>query len=396
MCASSGPVTPGGTGNANGSHYADDWRLLGAAAAFASTAPRPFYAFAGTGILHPAYVTSQYWFDIASNATTAPAWPPLEELHPCDVQAVMKRGCAPGYDNATARAAFYDPERIKRVRRVYLAELEEFDAMVGSVVDALRAAGRWDADTYLVLAADHGDMQLEHQMFYKMVPYDGSSRVPLIIASPALAGLGAKTVTQPTQLLDIFPTVLALAGVRVPAYADGFDLAPFFAPGVERDDARPPFVVVQNADTDQSMSWAAVVNGSHKLVIYGTGAEVPPQLFDLAADPGETRNLANSSDAARAAEAALDAALRSVIDYAAVARDIAAYQLAQFKFWVNATRDWRAVLAGPQMRWQAAFAAHSDLAVAAAEAYLQSDAATIVPCDGRLAANLGAAGAPRG
>ena len=227
-------------------------------------------------------------------------------------------------------------------------------------------------------------------MFYKMVSYDGSSRVPLVVASPALAGLGAKTVTQPTQLLDIFPTVLGLAGVPVPAYADGFDLAPFFTAGVERDGARPPFVVVQNADTDQSMAWWAVVNGSHKLVRYGTGAEVGAQLFDLEADPGEARNLANSSDAARAAETALDAALRSVIDYPSVAREIAEYQLAQFRYWVNATRDWRGVLASAQMRWQAAFAAHSDLALAAAEAYLaQPGAAAIVPCDGRLAANLG-------
>ena len=52
----------------------------------------------------------------------------------------------------TAYDAFYDPARLKRVRRVYLAELEEFDAMVGKVVDAVRAAGRSD-DTYIVLAA---------------------------------------------------------------------------------------------------------------------------------------------------------------------------------------------------------------------------------------------------
>ena len=227
-----------------------------------------------------------------------------------------------------------------------------------------------------------------------MVPYDGSSRVPLDIASPALAGLGAKTVTQPTQLLDIFPTLLGLAGAPVPAYADGFDLAPFFSAGVERDAARPPFVVMSNADTDQSMSWVAVVNGTHKLVQYGTGAEVPPQLFDLAADPGETRNLANSSDAARAAESALDAALRSVIDYPAVARDIAQYQLTQFRYWVNVTgKGWRAALASPQMRWQVPFLAHHDLAIAAAEAYLaQPGEAAIVPCDGRLAANLGGGG----
>ena len=389
MCASDGPVSPGGSGGAAGSLYGDDWRLVGSAAAFAAAAPRPFFAFAGTGILHPAYRTNEFWFARASNATTAPHWPPLEELHPCDLQAVMKRGCAPGFDNASARAAFYDPERVKRVRRVYLAELEEFDAMVGSVVDALRAAGRWDANTYVVLSADHGDMQLEHQMFYKMVPYDGSSRVPLVIASPALAGLGAKTVTQPTQLLDIFPTVLGLAGVPVPAYADGFDLAPFFSAGVERDEKRPPFVVVQNADTDQSMAWFAVVNGTHKLVQYGTGAEVPPQLFDLVADPGEARNLANTP-AGAAAVPALDAALRSVIDYPSVALDVADYQRTQFRFWVNETRAWRSVLASPQMRWQAAFAAHSDLALAAAEAYLaQTGAAAIVPCDGRLAANLG-------
>lgn len=67
-------------------------------------------------------------------------------------QASSKRGCTPGQDNITAYDAFYDPERLKRVRRVYLAELEEFDAMVGTVVDAVRAAGRSD-DTYIVLAA---------------------------------------------------------------------------------------------------------------------------------------------------------------------------------------------------------------------------------------------------
>ena len=177
----------------------------------------------------------------------------------------------------------------------------------------------------------------------------------------------------------------------MPEYADGFDLSPFFAPGVERDEARPPFVVVQNADTDQSMAWFAVVNGSHKLVQYGTGAQVPPQLFDLESDPGELVNLHTSSDAARAAEAALDAALRSAIDYPSVAQDIANYELAQFRFWANATKDWRQVLASASLRWQGAFTAHYNLSMAAVDAFLaqpEGGDAEIVPCDGRLAANL--------
>jgi choline-sulfatase len=392
MCASDGPVMPGGSGGRTGSIYVPDWTIIESAARFAATAPQPLFAFAGTSILHPAYRTTEYWFNQTSEDVSVPFWPPLDQLHPCDLQASMKRGCTPGLDNMTAYDDFYDPERIKRVRRVYLATLDEFDAMVGSVVAALDAAGRWrDGSTVLVLAADHGDMQLEHQMFYKMVPYEGSSHVPLIFASPALAPLGSKIVTQPTQLLDIFPTLLSMAGLPVPDYADGFDLSPYFAPGVERDAARPPFVVVQNADTDQSMAWFAVVNGSHKLVQYGTGAQVAPQLFDLVADPGELTNLHNSSDAARAAEAALDASLRSVIDYPAVAQEIADYQLAQFRYWAaNGTKDWRSAIVAASTRWQAAFEAHFNESIAAVEAYMaQPGAAEIVPCDGRLAANLG-------
>jgi len=172
MCASDGPVAPGGSGGRNASLYVPDWKIMEEAASFAASAPQPFFSFAGPSILHPAYRTTQYWFDRASDAVTAPVWAPLEELHPCDLQASMKKGCTPGDLNASARADFYDPERIKRVRRVYLAELEEFDAMVGAVIETLDAAGRWrDGSTALVLAADHGDLQLEHQQFYKMTAY---------------------------------------------------------------------------------------------------------------------------------------------------------------------------------------------------------------------------------
>jgi len=394
FCASDGPVAPGGSNGPSGSTYPSDWSIMDKTAKFAATAPQPYYVFAGTSILHPPYQTSAYWYNVAADRPL-PTWPALEDLHPCDLQAAMKRGCTPGEQNASARADFYDPERIRRVRRVYLAELEEFDAMVGSVVAALDAAGRWrDGSTTVVLAADHGDMQLEHQLFYKMLGYDASARVPLAFASPALAGLGAKVVAQPASLLDIFPTLLGLANASVPDFADGYDLAPFFAPGVERDSSRPPAVSFQNHDEDISMSWFAVSNGSHKLIQFGTGAQVAPQLFDLEADPDELTNLHNASAAARAAEAALDAQLRALINYPSVAQDVADYQLAQFKFWAESQADWRAEIASGDVRWQAAWAAHPAAALAAAEAYLaQAPPAAIRPCDGATAANLGGAAA---
>jgi choline-sulfatase len=218
-------------------------------------------------------------------------------------------------------------------------------------------------------------------MFYKMVPYDASSRVPLVIAAPFLTG--QRSIAQPVQLLDIFPTLAALAGVApAPPYLQGHDLGPFLR-GAAADPSRPPYVLIQNADEDQSMAWFAVVNGSHKLVQYGTGREVPPQLFDLGAEGGsEATNLAPSQPQA---VAALDAALRSLIDYPAVALDIAAYQKQQLNFWRNATPDWRAVAASEAIRWHPAWSAAPEAALAALEAYLDDPSVALLPCSGALA-----------
>lgn len=246
-------VAPGGTGGATGSQYAADWKIMDTAARFVAEQPEPAFAFAGTTILHPPYATDSFWYAAAAERAV-PAVPPLSTIHPCDLQASMKHGCTV--------PQFNDSTRIARVRRVYLAELEEFDAMVGAAVATLKAAGRLD-NTWIILSADHGDMQQEHQLFYKMVPYDASSRVPLVWANPSLGS--ARVVSQPTQLLDIFPTVLAAAGTAVPGYADGHDLAPFLK-GASIDPSRPYFVISQNHDEDISMSWFLVMNGTHKLV----------------------------------------------------------------------------------------------------------------------------------
>ena len=244
----SATIAPGGSGGAGGSQYAGDWKVMASAASFVASEPQPAFAFAGTSILHPPYHTDAFWYSAAAERPL-PAVPPLSALHPCDLQASMKHGCAlAAFDNAT---------RIARTRRVYLAELEEFDAMVGAAVATLRESGRL-ANTWIILSADHGDMQQEHQLFYKMVPYDGSSRVPFIWANPSLGS--ARVVQQPVQLLDIFPTVLAAAGQSIPAYADGHDLAPFLK-GAPTDPSRPPFVLSQNHDEDISMSWFLIMCG---------------------------------------------------------------------------------------------------------------------------------------
>ena len=54
--------------------------------------------------------------------------------------------------------------------------------------------------TIFVVTTDYGDMDMEHQQFYKMVPYEASTRVPLVIAGP---GIAHQTVLQATSLVDL-------------------------------------------------------------------------------------------------------------------------------------------------------------------------------------------------
>lgn len=71
-------------------------------------------------------------------------------------------------------------------------------------------------------------------------------------------------------------------------------------------------------------------------------------------------NIWNSSDATRTLATELDAALRSAIDYPAVALDVAAYQRAQFRYWVNSTGPtWRTDIATVP-RWAAAWALYPE------------------------------------
>ena len=79
-CASDGPVAAGGSGGPTGSLYTKDWDVVERVSAFAASAPRPFYAFAGTTILHPPYGTNEYWFARAAPSPGVPPWPPLETL----------------------------------------------------------------------------------------------------------------------------------------------------------------------------------------------------------------------------------------------------------------------------------------------------------------------------
>jgi arylsulfatase A-like enzyme len=167
----------------------------------------------------------------------------------------------------------------------YDFEIAFVDRWVGKLLDALKAAGLAD-DTAIVVAADHGEAWGEHKAFFHGQDlFDEQLRVPLIIAVP---GQAAHVVDTDVALTDVGPTLVELVGGAPPAASRGRSLLPFIHGG-----ERPPRPVY--AELLPATAWphhaAMMVDGDKKIIHRISDRRW--ELFDLRADPGEKKNLAD-------------------------------------------------------------------------------------------------------
>ena len=187
----------------------------------------------------------------------------IDDMHPCDLQSSMLKGCLPSDEE---QAAIEDRARRRNIRRIYLAMIAEFDAMVGLYVDSVREAGVAD-NTIFIVTSDHGDMQMERRQHYKMVPYDASASVPMVIMDGRRPRSASRIVTNATSLIDIYPTVMDLAAVAKkdrPTGLDGSSLLPFLSEDTAAENRlseseRTPFIVSQFHGCNIATSWFLVV-----------------------------------------------------------------------------------------------------------------------------------------
>ncbi len=172
------------------------------------------------------------------------------------------------------------PEVISDQLAEYYGLITHLDEQVGRILEALEASGQAD-NTYIVYAADHGLAMGSHGLLGKQSLYEHSMRAPLIIAGPGIPRGGSSEAL--TYLLDIFPTILGLAGASVPSPIDGRDLAPVWR--AETDSVRQALFL---SFTD---SMRAVRHGRWKLIVYPQVNHL--QLFNLEEDPSEVFNRAD-------------------------------------------------------------------------------------------------------
>jgi len=184
-----------------------------------------------------------------------------------------------------------------RSRRYYLASLAFVDEAIGRILDALEETGELD-DTVILFTSDHGDMLGDHHLWRKTYAYEGSARIPWVLWwGRNVAELDRGQVRhEPVELRDVMPTFLDAAGLPVPGTVEGDSVLSLLRG--EQAGWREWLDLEHATCYWPGNVWTALTDGKTKYVYHAyDGREA---LFDLEADPGETRDLAD--EAAHAAE----------------------------------------------------------------------------------------------
>jgi arylsulfatase A-like enzyme/Tfp pilus assembly protein PilF len=208
-----------------------------------------------------------------------------------------------------------EPFRSRYAGAPYDGEIAYADAALGRFVARLRGAGAL-AHTLVVVASDHGESLGEHgERTHGLFAYDATLRVPLVMWAAGQIRPGVFSETM--RLVDVAPTMLDLLGSQSLPHVDGRSVRPFITGEQPFDDSGSYFEAL---NANLTRNWAPLTGMLHertKLI------DLPvPELYDLASDPGERRNIyASQRDRARDLERRLDAVARTAAPSAPAAVD---------------------------------------------------------------------------
>jgi choline-sulfatase len=241
--------------------------------------PRPWCLTVSFTHPHDPFVARRKYWDLYEGA---PECEPPEPVAYEDMDPHSRRLM----DACDWRGMEITPGHIRRAKRAYFANISYIDDKIGEVLSVLEATRQ---DAHILFLSDHGEMLGEKGLWFKMNFFEGSSRVPLMIAAPEMpAGL----VETPVSTIDLAPTLAALAGIsmdEVMPWTEGVNLIP-----VAQGGPRGP-VAMEYAAEGSITPMISLREGAWKYIHCPAD---PDMLFDVANDPGESRNLARAPSAA--------------------------------------------------------------------------------------------------
>lgn len=246
------------------------------------------------GLRGPWYATLHVF---APHPPFDPAPEYLERMRPADLPEPLYRAGEEAeqarfsrIDHQTAKPIPPSAYPSKHMKAAYYAMIEHIDHEVGRMLSVLEATGQRE-NTIVVFTSDHGEMLGDRCLRQKGCRFfEGAVRVPLIFSWPGRFKPG---VVSPAlvELTDILPTLMDSIGLTVPDYMEGRSLKAILEGGAGAERHREMIRSEYHDSLDLAAHSRATMirDRRHKLVVYhGTGLG---ELFDLAEDPTEARNL---------------------------------------------------------------------------------------------------------
>ena len=240
---------------------------------------RPSFWYLSFSAPHPPLTPLQAYLDLYRDVPIPkPAmgdWAEPEQL-PYSLRAINNADTG-----ALVRGREFEAEQ---ARRAYFATITQIDHQIRVVIGYLREAGLLDY-TIIVFTSDHGHMAGEHGLWCMSPFYEMSAKIPLIVVAPKgdQRVVPGSTDDRFADFGDIYPTLLELAGLEIPEHVDEISLV-----GLEKR----AHLYGELHEGERAMRM--IRKDRYKLIYYATGNHL--QLFDIAADPKEERNLATLSE----------------------------------------------------------------------------------------------------
>ena len=169
--------------------------------------------------------------------------------------------------------------------QAYHACISFIDAQLKLVLDALKQSGHWE-DTIIVFTSDHGYHLGDHFLWGKVTLFDIGAKVPLIMRVPGITR-GGTTSEAMVELIDLYPTLADLAGLKLPEHLQGTSLRPLLGHPDRMGKKKYAYSVVSRGS---SLGYA-LRNQRWRYARWPDGEE----LYNLANDPSEKKNLAGGT-----------------------------------------------------------------------------------------------------
>jgi len=259
---------------------------------------KPFFLWSSFQDPHPPYLVSEPWASMYDPAEMEPGTMTPGECEKLPRHFALTQQERPDYSpwqetpygNHGFHSHVVDRERLKKDMAVYYGMISFMDQQIGTILDALERLGIAD-DTLVVFTTDHGHFLGQHGLIAKgAFHFEDLLRIPFLVRWPGKVPAGA--VSQAIQgLIDLPETFLAAAGLDVPGWMQGVSQLDVWCGRKER--ARDE-VIVENRHQPTAVHLRTYIDDRYKMTVYRDREY--GELFDLAEDPGECRNLWNDPD----------------------------------------------------------------------------------------------------